>query len=78
MADSQTPTTPPGAVRKVMNVTIESTGRVVAIDVPLDVSEDEILEFVSWLTAPSDGMRDLLGPPSPIVMLDGHRPPRLT
>lgn len=59
---------PPGATRRVVKVEIESTGREVQVDVPVDVTDAELLEFASWLTAPG-GLRELLSPQSPIVLL---------
>ncbi len=61
-------TAPPGATRRLVKVAIESTSRKVQVDVPVDVTDAELLEFVSWITAP-EGLRDLLSPQSPIVLL---------
>ncbi len=39
----------PAEVRTRVNVTIGTTGRIVSIEVPVDLTDGEIAEFMGWL-----------------------------
>ncbi len=61
----------PPEVRTRVNVTIGTTGRIVSIDVPVDLTDGEIAEFMGWVgTALLNAARNerAKGPASRIIV----------
>lgn len=66
-------TTPPIVPMRQINVTIDSTQRMVGFMVPPDLSDAELIELMSWMGSPANGLRDLLRP-KPRIILPFSRP----
>lgn len=71
MTDDPTPPPaekPPTGARQI-NVVIESSGRMVGVASPIDLTDDELLEIIAWMASPGEGgFRHTLRPPSSLIV----------